>query len=164
MKKTTFSMGLLLLVALTSRMADAKEFSIEGNEWRDAPPEVTRLFEAHDAANRDEACRPLQMLPPEQGSKVGVVIPQVACWGARNAPIWLVELGPSPKLLADTSGYGIRLKPKANGYFDLLVSDGAAAYYSNERWHFNGKKYVRVFREDRCADRKSSKDGNWGAC
>jgi hypothetical protein len=167
MKKTAISLSLALVVALTSQFASAKEFSIEGDEWRPAPPEVTRFFEHYDPSlfsDKDRNCGPLQMLPPEKGSKVGVVIPRVPCWGAHNAPIWLVELGPTPKLLVETGGYGIWLGAKAGGYPELQVDDGSAAYYSVERWVFNGKKYIRAHREDRCAYSKPSKDGQWGRC
>jgi hypothetical protein len=166
MKETKFSLGLALLVALTSQVANAKEFSIEGDEWRDAPPAVTRFFEHHDPSlfsDSDRNCGPLQMLPQEKGSKVGVVIPAVPCWGAHNAPIWLLDLGAKPKLLVETRGAGIRLSREAGGYFDLIVEDGTAMYNSVERWHFNGTKYVRTYSRDMCASTKPPY-GRWEKC
>jgi hypothetical protein len=166
MKKTAISLSLALVVALTSQFASAKEFSIEGDEWRPAPPEVTRFFEHYDPSlfsDKERECGPLQMLPPEKGSRVGVVIPAVRCWGAHNAPIWLVELGPHPKLLVETGGAGIRLKRAKSGLPDFIAEDGTAGYNSVERWHFNGKKYIRAYRRDLCASQRPPY-GRWERC
>jgi hypothetical protein len=150
MKKFTVAAALALVLAVTAQSVSAQEYGIEGDGWLDASPEITALIQRtypHRIDDPDGDCRPLKMLPPRHGSRVHIVIPGVACWGAHNAPIWVVAAGSKPRVMVATGGAGIVLRQRASGFPDVTITDGSAAYESVERWRFNGTKYVSVYQK-----------------
>lgn len=127
-----------------------KVISMEG-DFNKVPPEIAAALALDDDAKAyiDDGCTTfigerVAAIPKDKNAAAWIATTAEVCgWGAHTAPIWMVvSNGQKQSVVLSARGIGVQVRQaRWFGMRDVVVYDGAAAYYTDQRLRFDGQHY-----------------------
>jgi hypothetical protein len=123
----------------------AGDFDVEGSGQAPLPQTLERAVCTDQSFSDCEACNPVGKAI-DLGRPAYVFTTSDACnWSVSMGPIWIAVTQPRPAVVLFAMGNSLNVVDEVrNGMKSVVIGAGTAGWSRNQRWDFDGEKYVMV--------------------